>query len=152
MTQRRGRVRPAWLISVVVVVIGAALFTSAMGDVWARNSSRDAVADLGTAGRVTVRFSTDPNPPVPGETVRLNFVPLDAGRRPLAVDGLSYEYGRAGSDQPEGGDPAEPMDNDSGMWMGMGHFTAGDWWVQATLSLDGRAATVEYTLRVEAAK
>lgn len=153
MGPKRGRVRPAWLLSMVVVLVAGTLFTLAMRQTLANNSSRDDVADLGAAGPVTVRFSTDPNPATAREPVRLSFVPLDVRRRPLAIDSLTYEFGQVGFDEPAGADRATAMSDGSGMWMGQGHFaSSGAWWVRATLSVDGRQATVEYPVRVEDTK
>ena len=67
---------------------------------------------------MTIRFNTSPYPPLPTGTVRLSFMPMDSRRRMIPMDAMTYEYGRAGSDQPVGSGEAQVMSDGSGMFMG----------------------------------
>ena len=71
------------------ILIGL-LIWSTMGEV-ARNTSREAMADLGSYGLVTVRLQTDPYPAKPTGTVALSFMLLDSRRRVIQPDSLSLE-------------------------------------------------------------
>lgn len=104
-----------WLMYVLVplAVIGL-LVWSTLGEL-ARNPARDATADLGPYGLVTIRFNTSPYPPLSTGTVTLSFMPMDSRRRMIQVDEVTYEYGRAGSDQPAGSGEAQVMSDGSGM-------------------------------------
>jgi len=115
--------------------------------------SRDAAADLGPYGLVTIRFSTDPNPPLPTGTVRLSFMPMDSRQRTVLLDGMRYDYGREGSDQPAGSGEASVMSDGSGMYMGGAQFPqVGIWWVRVTVSKGEQQATVRFTFYVEPAQ
>jgi hypothetical protein len=95
----------------------------------ARNPARDATADLGTQGPVTIRFSTDPYPALPTGPVILRFVPMDPRGRGVTLDGLSFEYGREGDEETVGVGETQSMSDGSGMWMSAAQFpSVGDWW------------------------
>ena len=109
MTTAPRKSKSVWLIYLVVGGIVLALMIWATLTTMANIPSRDAVADLGPYGLVTIRFSTDPNPPLPTGTVRLSFMPMDSRQRTVLLDSVRYEYGREGNDQPIGSDEASAM-------------------------------------------
>jgi hypothetical protein len=105
----RRSLNPAGLISLIfgLAVIGAVI---GMTYQLLRDApARDATADLGPYGLVTIRFSTDPNPPLPTGTVALSFMPMDSRQRSVTLDSLTFEYGLEGTEQPVGVVQAEPM-------------------------------------------
>lgn len=115
--------------------------------------ARDATASLGEYGLVTIRLTTEPFPPLPTGTVALHFMPMDARGRPVVVDGVRFEYGAEGSDQPVGADEAEPMPDGSGMFMGGARFPyVGNWWVRLNVRRGGEQATLRFLVNVEPAQ
>ena len=119
----------------------------------ARNPTRAVTTELGSYGLVTLRLTTDPSPAMPTGTVRLSFMPMDARRRTVRLDAVSYEYGPEGSDRPVGSGDAQAMADGSGMFMGTAQFpTVGNWWVRAQLTKDRAQANVRFTLYVEPAQ
>ena len=146
----------SWRLWLFYLAFGAgvlALLVSAMRDTIASAPSRDAVADLGDYGLVTIRFSTDPNPPLPTGTVLLSFSPTDVRRRPFALDQLRYEYGQEGSSQAVGSGQAEPMGDGSEVLMGRAQFPeVGRWWLRLQLQKGDSWDEVRFTLYVEPAQ
>ena len=143
----------AWLVYVVaaLALIGAIAWAT-LGEI-ARNPARDATADLGLYGLVTVRFSTAPNPALATGTVRLSFMPMDNRQRRVTIDALSFDYGPEGSDQVAGSAEAQLMADGSGMFMGGAQFpTVGNWWVRARLKKGDSQAEVRFTLYVKPAQ
>ena len=94
-----------------------------------------------------------PYPPLPTGTVNLSFMPMDSRERTAPIDSLMYEYGSAGNDQPVGSGFAEPMSDNSGMFMTSAQFpSVGDWWLRATVSSGSAKAEVRFTLYVKPAQ
>jgi len=142
-----------WLIylGAALMIVGAIIWTT-LNEI-ARNPARDATADLGPYGLVTLRLTTDPNPALPTGTVTLSFRPMDSRQRTVPLDGISFEYGREGSDQPVGSGEAQLMSDGSGMFMGGAQFPAvGNWWVRARLQKGGAQAEVRFTVYVKPAQ
>lgn len=151
----RRSLNPAGVISLIfgLAVISAVLW--AMYQLMRDAPARDATADLGAYGLVTIRFSTDPNPPLPTGTVTLSFMPMDSRQRSVALDSLTFEYGLEGADQPVGVVQAEPMTDNQGMLMLMGGAQfpqVGSWWVRATARKGQAQDQVRFTFRVEPAQ
>ena len=92
------RLRPLWVVYLLFGGLLLVLVVSAMRETLANAPSRDAVAKLEPYGLVTVRFSTDPNPPLLSGTVGLSFALSDRQRRPVPIDWARFEYGMQGSD------------------------------------------------------
>lgn len=142
-----------WLIYVVAALALVGAITSALLNEIARNPARDATADLGPYGLVTLRLTTDPNPALPTGTVTLSFMPMDSRQRTVPLDGISFEYGREGSDQPVGSGQAQPMSDGSGMFMGGAQFPGvGNWWVRARVTKGNTQAEVRFVFYVEPAQ
>jgi len=142
-----------WLLYVVGALALIGLLAWATQKELARNPARDATTELGPYGLVTIRFSTDPNPALPTGTVMLSFMPMDSRQRLVALDSLTFEYGREGSDRPIGSGEAQPMSDGSGMLMGGAQFPAvGNWWVRVKLNKDAAQAEVRFTVYVEPAQ
>lgn len=142
-----------WLLTLLVAGAGAVLLISAMRDTLATVPSRDATANLGQYGLVTLSFSTDPNPPLPTGTVTLSFMPMDARRRTVVLDRIAFEYGREGDDRPAGAGEAERVADGSGMFMGGAQFPGvGNWWVRATMIRGEAQAEVHFVFYVEPAQ
>lgn len=153
MSQTQRTITPTWVLTLLVVGVGAVLLVSAMRDTLAKAPSRNATADLGPYGLVTIRFSTDPNPPLPTGTVTLSFMPMDALRRTIAVDSITFEFGREGEGQPVGSGEAQRMSDGSGMLMGGAQFPeVGNWWVRARVMIGDAQAIVRFTFYVEPAQ
>src|SRR3990172_4306876 len=114
---KKRRIRVDWLLYILVGVgfVGLLVWSS-RGEV-SRNPSREASVDLGQNGFITIRFSTSPYPPLPTGTVNLSFMPMDRRGRTVAIDSLAFEYGPASSDQPIGSGMADPISDNSGMFM-----------------------------------
>ncbi len=147
------KIGPAGVLTVLVAGVGAALFLSAMRDTLAKAASRDAVADLGDYGLVTIRLTTEPNPPQPTGTVRLAFMSSDARRRPMALDGLAFVYARQCDGRPAGAGQAQPMPDSDGMWMAAVQFPdAGNWCLLATARKGAKQATLRFTFDVKPAQ
>ena len=142
-----------WLLyGLAALALVALLIRSTLGEL-ARNPSRDATADLGPYGLVTIRFNTSPYPPLPTGTVTLSFMPMDSRRRMIQVNEVTYEYGRAGSDQPVGSGEAQVMADGSGMFMGSAQFAnVGSWWVRANVRKGQAQDQVRFTVNVEPAQ
>jgi len=139
------RIRFDWMIYFLMALglIGL-LIWSTMGEL-ARNPSREAVADLGPYGLVTVQLRTDLYPARPTGTVGLSFVLMDSRRVTVELDTFSFEYGREGDDQPVGSGTAEPMSAGSGMLMAGAQFpSVGRWWLHVSVSKDGYQDEVQY--------
>lgn len=148
--RRRSRVWLMYLVAGLGLLAGIAWATM---DLVRQAPAREATADLGSYGLVTIRFSTDPNPALPSGTVMLSFMPMDSRQRPVALDSLAFEYGREGSDQSVGSARAEPMSGGSGMFMGGAQFPeVGDWWVRVKVSKGNAQADVRFTFNVEPAQ
>jgi len=138
-------------VLVPLAVVGL-LVWSTLGEL-ARNPARDATANMGPYGLVTIRFNTNPYPPLPTGTVTLSFMPMDSRRRMIQVDEVTYEYGRAGSDQPAGSGEAQVMSDGSGMFMGSAQFSnVGSWWVRVNVRRGQAQAQVGFTVYVEPAQ
>lgn len=153
MSPNRRKISPTWVVTLLVVGVSAVLLVSAMRDTLAKAPSRNATADLGPYGLVTIRFATDPTPPLPTGTVTLSFMPMDALRRPIVVDAITFEYGREGDDQPVGSGEAQRMSDGSGMLMGGAQFPeVGNWWVRARIMIGATQAVVRFTFYVEPAQ
>jgi len=153
VTPPKRRFRIDWLMYILVAAgLAGLLIWSTLGEL-SRNPSRDAIADLGPNGFLTIRFSTDPYPPLPTGTVNLSFMPMDSRGLTVAIDSLTYEYGPAGSDQPVGSGKAELMSNNSGMFMAGAQFpTVGDWWLRAIVTMNGVQDDVRFTFYVKPAQ
>ena len=152
-TQKNRRFRVDWLIYILAAAGLIGLLIWATRGELSRNPSRDGTADLGPNGLITIRFSTSPYPPLPTGTVNLSFMPMDSRGRTVAIDSLAFEYGPAGSDQPVGSGMAEPMSDNSGMFMAGAQFTSvGDWWLRARVTLGGEQGEVRFTFYVEPAQ
>jgi hypothetical protein len=142
-----------WLIYVgaALVIVGAIAWAT-LKEI-ARNPARDATADLGPYGLITLRLTTDPNPALPTGTATLSFMPMDSRQRTVPLDGISFEYGREASDQPVGSGEAQLMSDGSGMFMGGAQFPAvGNWWVRVRLQKGSAQAEVRFTLYVKPAQ
>ncbi len=147
------RIRLDWLfyILVVLALIGL-LVWSTMGEI-ARNPSREAIADLGSYGLVTVQLQTSPYPALPTGTVGLSFMLMNSRKVVLEPDSFSFEYGREGSNEPVGSGTAQPMSDGSGMLMGNAHFpSVGTWWLRVNLAKDGYQDDVQFTIEVKPAQ
>ncbi len=144
---------PLWLVYILIAGLTLVLILSAMRATLANAPSREAVAALEPYGLVTVRFSTDPNPPLPSGTVGLSFTLVDDRRRPVDVDWARFEYGTDASDEPIAASEAQPMDGGSGMFMGQAHFPqVGTWWLRLALGKGSSQAEVRFTFYVEPAQ
>lgn len=153
VTTPKRRFRIEWLMFILFAagLVGLMIWAT-RGDL-SSNPSRDATADFGPYGFITIRFSTSPYPPLPTGTVNLSFMPMDSRGRTVAIDSLSYEYGTAGSDQPVGSGMAEPMSDNSGMFMAGAQFpSVGDWWLRAKVTIGGVQDEVRFTLYVKPAQ
>jgi hypothetical protein len=142
-----------WIFYILMALGLIALLTwSTMGEI-ARNPSREAIADLGPYGMVTVRLQTNPYPARPTGTVELRFMFMDSRRVTIEPDTFSFEYGRDGSDQPVGSAPIQPMLDGSGMLMTDAQFpSVGTWWLRVNLAKDGYQDKVQFTIEVSPAQ
>lgn len=142
-----------WLVYLVSGLALAGLLAWATTEEIARNPARDATADLGTHGPVTIRFSTDPYPALPTGTVVLRFIPMDPRGRGVTIDGLSFEYGREGDEEIVGVGETQAMSDGSGMWMSAAQFpSVGNWWIRVSFGKGGQQAEVRFTFYVEPAQ
>ena len=140
---------PIWLVYVLFGGLLLAVLIATTVELLRQAPNRDATADLGPYGLVTIRFSTNPTPPRPTGNVTLNFMPMDARQRPVALNSLSFEYGREGDDRPAGAGEAQPMLDGSGMFMGGAQFAeVGNWWLRARVNRGEAQAEVHYTFYV----
>lgn len=147
------RIRLDWLFYILMALglIGL-LVWSTLGEL-ARNPAREAVADLGPYGLVTVQLKTDPYPARPTGTVGLSFMLMNSRRVTVQPDTFSFEYGREGDDQPVGSGAIEPMSDGSGMLMAGAQFpSVGRWWLRVSLSKDGYQDEVQFTIEVRPAQ
>lgn len=151
--EKKRRFRGNWLIYILAAAgFFGLLIWSIQGEI-SRNPSREATADLGSNGFITIRFSTSPSPPLPTGTVNLSFMPMDSRGRTVPIDSLTYEYGPAGSDQPVGSGSANPMADNSGMFMAGAQFpSVGDWWLIANVTVGNIQDEVRFTFYVEPAQ
>jgi hypothetical protein len=151
--QTRKRFRLEWfLYPAAVLLLIWVLYSATMREL-ARTPIRDAAANLGQYGFVTIRFSTDPFPPLPTGTTMLSFQPTDSLQRTFEVDQITYEYGPAGSEQAAGSGVAQLMSDGSGTYMGSAQFFyVGNWWVKAKVSKAGNQADVRFSVYVEPAQ
>jgi len=147
------RIRLGWIFYILLALglIGL-LIWSTMGEL-ARNPSREAIADLGPYGLVTVQLQTNPYPVKPTGTVALSFMLMDSRRVIIEPDSFSFEYGRKGSDQPVGSGTAQAMSDGSGMLMAGAQFpSVGTWWLRVNLAKDGNQDQVQFTIDVRPAQ
>lgn len=130
----------------------ALLVWATLGEI-ARNPSREAVADLGSYGPITVRLQTNPYPARPTGTVKLTFMLIDSRRNIIQPDSLSFEYGREGDSQPFGSGSAQLMSDGSGALMGGAQFpSVGMWWLRVNLAKDGYQDNVQFVIDVRPAQ
>lgn len=119
----------------------------------ARNPLREAIADMGPHGFVTVQLQTDPYPARPTGTVGLNFTLINSRNVSFIPDSLSYEYGPVGSDQPVDSGTAQPMSDGSAMLMAGARFSSvGTWWLRVNVAKDGYQDDVQFTIEVTPAQ
>lgn len=153
MMSKTKRFRYEWIIFIMMAVGLIALLISSTRAELARNPSRQAMADMGQYGFVTVSLETDPFPARPTGTVGLNFTLTNSRNVRFVPDSFSYEYGLAGNDQPVGLGTAQPMSDGSGMLMAGEQFPyAGTWWLRVYISKDGYQDDVQFTIDVRPAQ
>lgn len=146
-------IRYEWIIFVLIAAGLIALLISSTRAELARNPSRQAMADMGQYGFVTVSLETDPFPARPTGTVGLNFMLMNSNNVRFVPDSFSYEYGLEGNDQPVGLGTAMPMSDGSGMLMAGEQFPyAGKWWLRVYISKDGYQDDVQFTIDVRPAQ
>lgn len=147
------KIRLDWIFFILMALgLIALLIWSTMGEL-ARNPSRQAIADLGPYGFVTVQFQTDPYPARPTGTVGLSFMLMNSRNVSIEPDSFSFEYGREGNDQPVGSGTAQPMSDGSGMLMAGVQFpSVGTWWLRVNLAKDGYQDEVQFTIEVRPAQ
>ncbi|MBI1856114.1 MAG: hypothetical protein HYR93_09675 [Chloroflexi bacterium] len=151
LTIKRFRFEWIFYILVAIALIGL-LIWSTLGEI-ARNPSRNAIADMGPYGPVTVQLQTNPYPARPTGTVRLSFMLMNSNRVIIQPDSLSFEYGREGSDQPVGSGIAQPMSDGSGMFMAGAQFpSVGTWWLRVNLAQGGYQGNVQFIIEVRPAQ
>ena len=147
------RIRLDWIFYALLALgLITLLIWSTMGEL-ARNPSREAIADLGQYGLVTVQLQTNPYPARPTGTVGLSFMVMDSRRVTIEPDSFSFEYGREGDDRAVGSGTAQPMSDGSGMLMADAQFpSVGTWWLRVNLAKDGYQDAVEFTVEVRPAQ
>ena len=147
------RIRFDWILYILMALgLIALLIWSTMGEL-ARNPSREAIADLGPYGFVTVQLQTNPYPARPTGTVGLSFMLMDSRRVTIEPDSFSFEYGREGSDQPVGSGTVQSMSDGSGMLMAGAQFpSVGTWWLRVNVVKDGYQDDVQFTIEVRPAQ
>jgi hypothetical protein len=147
------RIHAGWILYPAAVLLFIwILYTATMREL-ARTPIRDAAADLGQYGFVTIRFSTDPFPPLPTGSVMLSFQPMDSLQRTVELDQVAYEYGPAGSEQAVGSGMAQLAPDASGIYTGSAQFSyVGNWWVKARVSKGDNQADVRFSVYVEPAQ
>ena len=147
------RIRLDWILYIPLALgLIALLIWSTMSEI-ARNPSREAIADLGPYGLVTVQLQTDPYPARPTGTVELSFMLMNSNRVIIEPDSFSFEYGREGSDQPVGSGTVQPKSDGSGMLMAGAQFpSVGTWWLRVNLAKDGYQDEVKFTIEVRPAQ
>lgn len=147
------RIRLDWLFYILMALglIGL-LVWSTMSEI-ARNPSREAIADLGPNGLVTVSLQTDPYPARSTGTVGLSFMLMNSRRVTIEPDSFSFEYGREGNNQPVGSGVIQPISDGNGMLMAGAQFpSVGTWWPRVTLAKDGYQDEVRFTIEVRPAQ
>lgn len=147
------QIRVGWIFYILMALgLIALLIWSTLGEI-ARNPSRDAIADLGPYGLVTVRLRTDPYPARPTGTVSLIFMLMDSRSVTIDPDSFSFEYGREGSSQPVGSGTIQPMSDGSSMLMAGAEFpSVGTWWLRVNIAKDGYQDEVQFTIEVKPAQ
>jgi len=147
------RLRLDWIFYILMALgLIALLIWTTMGEL-ARNPSREAIADLGQYGLVTVQLQTNPYPARPTGTVGLSFMLMNSRRVSIEPDSFSFEYGREGNDQPVGSGTVQPMSDGSGMLMAGAQFpSVGTWWLRVNLAKDGYQDEVQFTIEVRPAQ
>ena len=147
------RLRLDWIFYILMALgLIALLIWSTMGEL-ARNPSREAIADLGQYGLVTVQLQTDPYPARPTGTVGLSFMLMNSRNVSIEPDSFSFEYGREGNDQPIGSGTAQSMSDGSGMLMaGVQLPSVGTWWLRVNLAKDGYQDEVQFRIEVKPAQ
>ena len=147
------RIRFDWIFYILMALgLIALLIWSTLGEI-ARNPSREAVADLGPYGLVTVQLQTNPYPAKPTGTVELSFMLMNSNRVIMEPDSFSFEYGREGSDQPVGSGTVQSMSDESGMLMAGAQFpSVGTWWLRVKLAKDGYQDEVKFMIEVRPAQ
>ena len=147
------RIRLTWIFYILLAVglIGL-LIWSTIGEI-ARNPSREAIAELGPYGLVTVELQTNPYPARPTGTVGLSFMLMDSRRVTFEPDSFSFEYGREGNNEPVGSGTAQLMSDESGMLMAGAQFpSVGTWWLRVNLAKAGYQDEVQFTIEVRPAQ
>ena len=147
------RIRLDWILFILMAIVLIGLLITSMRSEIARNPSREAIADLGQYGLVTVQLKTNPYPARPTGTVGLSFMLMNSRRVPIAPDSFSFDYGREGNDQPVGSGTAQPMSDGSGMLMAGAQFpSVGTWWLRVNLAKDGYQDDVQFLIEVRPAQ
>ena len=147
------RIRLDWLLYAGAALLLIWVLYSATKNELARTPVRDATANLGQYGLVTIRFTTDPFPSLPTGTVMMNFMPMDSRQRTVELDQITYEYGPDGSGQATGSGVAQLMPDGGGMYMAGAQFSyVGKWWVKANVRKGDAQADVRFTVYVEPAQ
>ena len=119
----------------------------------ADNPSREAMADLGPYGFVTVQFQTDPYPARPTGTVGLSFMLMNSRNVSFEPDSFSFEYGREGDNQPVGSGTVQQMSDGSGMLMAPVQLpSVGTWWLRVNLAKDDYEDEVQFRIEVRPAQ
>ena len=119
----------------------------------ADNPSREAMADLGPYGFVTVQFQTDPYPARPTGTVGLSFMLMNSRNDSFEPDSFSFEYGREGDNQPVGSGTVQQMSDGSGMLMAPVQLpSVGTWWLRVNLAKDDYEDEVQFRIEVRPAQ
>lgn len=114
------------------------------------NPNREASIDLPGAGFVTVRFSTDPFPPLPSGTVMLNFMPTNSRKGMVDLgQALPFTYGYKGSETPVGSGQAVLDSMGMNYQAGVQFPSVGDYWVSLDL---GGGKQVRFQFYVEPAQ
>ena len=147
------RIRLDWIFYILMALgLIALLIWSTTGEL-ERNPSREAMADLGSHGLVTVQLQTNPYPARPTGTVGLSFMLMNSRNVSIEPDSFSFEYGRQGNDQPVGSGTVQPMSDGSGMLMAGAQFpSVGTWWLRVNLTKDGYQDEVQFTIEVRPAQ
>lgn len=147
------RIRLDWIFYILMALgLIALLIWSTIGEL-ERNPSREAMADLGPHGLVTVQLQTNPYPARPTGTVGLSFMLMNSRNVSIEPDSFSFEYGRQGNDQPVGSGTVQPMSDGSGMLMAGAQFpSVGTWWLRVNLTKDGYQDEVQFTIEVRPAQ
>ncbi|HEX6303264.1 MAG TPA: hypothetical protein VFZ76_03675 [Anaerolineales bacterium] len=114
------------------------------------NPNREATVDLPGQGLVTVRFTTDPYPPLPSGTVILDFMAINSRRQMLNLGpALPYSYGSKGSETPIAAGQAILDEMGMSYQAGVQFSVVGDYWT--ILELDN-GKQVRFQFYVEPAQ